>query len=93
MTISIADILFLLITCGILVISNGFLVGWLVYRSKREAHEPLAPQKREPVTQRAVNLDEFAIEDDPGLAAVTKANLGRMNEAFGIDILKDEKKQ
>jgi hypothetical protein len=85
---TVIDTLLIMLCCGILVIGNGFLVGWLVYLAKRESHETLSPQKRSDEPRGPVHMDEFAITDDSGLPDVTRANVARMNEVFGVDLTK-----
>lgn len=83
MTVSIMDLVLLLICFGLMVVGNGFLVGWLVYRAKRESHETLAPMKYE--SGGAIHRDELA-EDDIGFPDAITERMAKLKEAYGIDL-------
>lgn len=76
---------------GCLIIASAFITGWLVYRAKRESHEPLSPKKVE-TSEKAVNLDEFAHEEkEVEISEAQRQQFTRFHQQFGIDHLKEEK--
>ena len=84
------EVLAIVALSGLLSGGNGFLVGWLVYRAKREPHEYLSPPSlsRSADTGRAVNIDDLAREDfpDPGLPASMKAASALADSAIQQEI-------
>ena len=94
-TTNLIDLLWLLLAAvllgGGMCILAGFVTGWLVYRSKREAHERLFPGKPAKRTGQK-NIDEFApvIEEEALPETVQRMN-ARFGAVFGRNELKEGK--
>jgi hypothetical protein len=95
LTVSVVDLLWLvlagcLLSSGMTILSAA-VTGWLVFRTRKEAHERLFPAKR---VQRKgpVNIDEFAAPEEedvmPSALSIQNKVFGAQ---FGVSELKGEK--
>jgi hypothetical protein len=71
----------IIIVVSISNIVSAFVTGWLVYRTKKEAHETLFRHRKKP-SQGAVNIDEFSVDDAPEKDTLPDA-IALQNKVFG----------
>ena len=80
----------LIATVGLLILLSAITTGYLVFRTKKESHEPLIT-KGVPKSRGAQNIDEFSwddgVKEDDG--SVLPDVIKQMNEKIGAIMATD----